>query len=46
MFLEEILLPVKGYNLAESYKLAGEQLKQLGHDVYASEIHSKWDELF
>lgn len=46
MFLEEVLLHVKSFGLTESYKVAGEQLKQLGHDVFPAELLEQWDGLF
>lgn len=45
-FLEEVLLPVKWSGLADAYAVAGEQLKELGHRVYPSELHTDWDALF
>lgn len=46
MFLQEVLIPVRYSGLEESYKAAGERLRQLGHEVYAPEVHSQWDALF
>lgn len=46
MFLEEILFPVKGLGLTESYNAAAEKLKELGHEVYSTDLHAEWDGLF
>lgn len=46
MFLEEVIFPVKSLGLAESYQVAGEELKQLGHEVYSAEMLERWNDLF
>jgi hypothetical protein len=46
MFLEEVLLSVKGFGLTKSYTAASEKLKELGHEVYPAELHAEWDGLF
>lgn len=45
-FLQEILLPIKSAGLKNSYKEAGQLLKNLGHQIYSPELHKDWDALF
>jgi len=45
-FLKEVLLSIKSLGLAQSYTIAGERLRQLGHEVYAPELYKQWGGIF
>jgi len=46
MFLEEILMSIKGVKLEESYNAASEHLRNLGHEIYPENLLEEWDSLF
>ena len=44
--LLEVLIPIKGMGLTESYEAASKVLKEMGHQVYSPDKLEQWDALF